>query len=302
MSITMFAGPLVGAVIGYFTNYLAVKMLFRPRHAIKIGGWTVPMTPGVIPKGKSRLARAIGKAVSDNLLTKEDMGEYLLNEKTTGIVVDKVVELLNQDLKDDVIKVTGTTEEEYEEKKNKSIEAIANFMTDEIKKIPLKEKISEVIVEATKEKLAEMAKEGGVMSMVTMMLPEEKIVELAEPMGWKAEKYIEEHAYDYIQPVFHEKVSELENECIMDLINRFGLEDWKIRSEIESIYVGVVNENIGKVLGFLDIATLIENKINAMSVEELETLVLSVMKNELNMIVSLGAVIGFVIGIVNVFI
>ena len=102
--------------------------------------------------------------------------------------------------------------------------------------------------------------------------------------------------------MFHEKVSELENECIMDLINRFGLEDWKIRSEIESIYVGVVNENIGKVLGFLDIATLIENKINAMSVEELETLVLSVMKNELNMIVSLGAVIGFVIGIVNVFI
>ncbi|MBQ9708533.1 MAG: DUF445 family protein, partial [Firmicutes bacterium] len=41
MSITMLAGPLVGAVIGYFTNYLAVKMLFRPRHAIKIGGWTV---------------------------------------------------------------------------------------------------------------------------------------------------------------------------------------------------------------------------------------------------------------------
>jgi len=37
MDLTIIAGPLIGAVIGYFTNYLAVKMLFRPRREIKIG-------------------------------------------------------------------------------------------------------------------------------------------------------------------------------------------------------------------------------------------------------------------------
>ena len=37
-----------------------------------------------------------------------------------------------------------------------------------------------------------------------------------------------------------------------------------------------------------------------MGVKELEELVLSVMKNELNMIINLGALIGFVIGLLNI--
>ena len=50
------------------------------------------------------------------------------------------------------------------------------------------------------------------------------------------------------------------------------------------------------------IREIIENRIAGMSNEALEKLVLSVMKNELGMIVNLGAVIGAVIGILNVFI
>ncbi|MFW5675225.1 MAG: hypothetical protein ACOCNL_02930 [Acetivibrio ethanolgignens] len=49
-------------------------------------------------------------------------------------------------------------------------------------------------------------------------------------------------------------------------------------------------------------ARIIEEKINAMDVKELEVLVLSVMKKELDSILGLGAVIGFVIGMVNIFI
>ena len=37
------------AAIGYFTNYIAIKMLFRPRKELRIGSWRVPFTPGVIP-------------------------------------------------------------------------------------------------------------------------------------------------------------------------------------------------------------------------------------------------------------
>ena len=36
-SIGMIAGPIIGSVIGYGTNYIAVKMLFRPIKPIKIG-------------------------------------------------------------------------------------------------------------------------------------------------------------------------------------------------------------------------------------------------------------------------
>ena len=49
------ARPLVGAVIGYFTNFIAVKMLFFPKREIRVFGKRLPFTPGAIPKGKERL-------------------------------------------------------------------------------------------------------------------------------------------------------------------------------------------------------------------------------------------------------
>ena len=49
----------------------------------------------------------------------------------------------------------------------------------------------------------------------------------------------------------------------------------------------------------MDIAGIVETKIKDMDVEHLEELVLEVMKKELDAIVNLGAVIGFVIGILN---
>ena len=59
--VIMLLPVLVGAVIGYFTNYIAIKMLFRPRKAIKIGSWTLPFTPGVIPRNQARVARACSR-------------------------------------------------------------------------------------------------------------------------------------------------------------------------------------------------------------------------------------------------
>ena len=43
---------IVGAIIGYFTNWLAIKMLFRPHYEKKIFGIKIPFTPGLIPKEK----------------------------------------------------------------------------------------------------------------------------------------------------------------------------------------------------------------------------------------------------------
>ena len=66
-----FAFPVVGAVIGYITNDIAIRMLFRPHQAKYFMGIHIPFTPGIIPKEKSRIAAAIGKAVSENLMNRE---------------------------------------------------------------------------------------------------------------------------------------------------------------------------------------------------------------------------------------
>ena len=60
MNLEILIPPLVGGVIGYITNDIAIKMLFHPRKAIYIGKWKLPFTPGLIPKEKHRVAKSIG--------------------------------------------------------------------------------------------------------------------------------------------------------------------------------------------------------------------------------------------------
>lgn len=71
MELSYIINPIAGAIIGYFTNWLAIKMLFKPHKEKKIFGIHVPFTPGLIPKEKIKLAKSLGKAISENLLTDE---------------------------------------------------------------------------------------------------------------------------------------------------------------------------------------------------------------------------------------
>ncbi len=70
---TYFVPPLAGLVIGYFTNDIAIKMLFRPYRAYRIFGWRIPFTPGLIPQNQPRLARQIAKTIMGSLLTPEEL-------------------------------------------------------------------------------------------------------------------------------------------------------------------------------------------------------------------------------------
>lgn len=71
----------LGAIIGGYTNHLAIKMLFRPHRPIYIGKFQVPFTPGLIPKRRDELAVQLGKMVVDHLLTPEGIGKKLTNEE-----------------------------------------------------------------------------------------------------------------------------------------------------------------------------------------------------------------------------
>ncbi|WP_293444564.1 DUF445 family protein [Persephonella sp.] len=65
--------PLIGAFIGYITNYLAVKMLFRPFEEKRVLGFKLPFTPGLIPKRREEIAVAIANTIEKHLLTKEKL-------------------------------------------------------------------------------------------------------------------------------------------------------------------------------------------------------------------------------------
>jgi len=78
--------PVVGAIIGYVTNAVAIKMLFRPLKEVRLLGRRIPFTPGILPRERHKLADSIGRMVEQELLTSEVLRERLArNEVREGI-------------------------------------------------------------------------------------------------------------------------------------------------------------------------------------------------------------------------
>ena len=75
-----------------------------------------------------------------------------------------------------------------------------------------------------------------------------------------------------------------------------------MREKITAAYRESIVNAVNSALRRINVAQVVEDKINSMSVGELEKGVMQVMKTELNMIVNLGALIGLVIGSINIFI
>lgn len=74
----------IAAAIGYVTNYLAVRMLFHPRREWRIAGRRVPFTPGLIPKRRSDIAAALGRVVSEYLVTADGLKSMLQQPELRG--------------------------------------------------------------------------------------------------------------------------------------------------------------------------------------------------------------------------
>ncbi|WP_171978080.1 MULTISPECIES: DUF445 domain-containing protein [Brasilonema] len=83
--------PIVGGIIGYFTNDIAIKMLFRPYRAIYIGGRKIPFTPGLIPRNQERLAKNVSDTIMGSLLTPQELQKLarrlLQTERIQGAIL-----------------------------------------------------------------------------------------------------------------------------------------------------------------------------------------------------------------------
>ncbi len=66
--------PLISAFIGWVTNWVAIKMLFHPREPKKILGITFH---GIFPKRQQQFAEKLGKLVSAEFLSFDDIEEKI---------------------------------------------------------------------------------------------------------------------------------------------------------------------------------------------------------------------------------
>ena len=294
-------GPIMGAAIGFFTNYLAVKMLFHPYNPIKIGKWTLPFTPGIVPKRKERLAEAVGNAVGNRLFTGEDLKEVLLSDTTKKMFVDTAFNAL--DLAPAFISVdeppqsanslalTYLGDEKWEHLKNR----FTCILTARLLTVTKDLDIGEIIATQMTTALAE--KKAGVLSL---LLNEHTVAAFLPVFTERINAYIDENGEALIENALKKQVDEYTSRPLCELLS-FADED-QIRSIIEATYEKLIGSIGKKFSEFIDVSSIVRSKVEQMDAATLERLCLDVMKNELSAVVNLGGLIGFILGAFNLII
>ncbi|MGI6511249.1 MAG: DUF445 domain-containing protein [Catenisphaera adipataccumulans] len=280
MNLQMWTGPLIGALIGYCTNYIAVKMLFYPRREIRLFGFRLPFTPGAVPKGKARIAKAAGAIVSEQLMSVEDVRSQLIDSPLEKLITDKIRQALQQPLSDWMPADTQPWEKLIAGRIEQTVnEADIHGM--------VQKKASEMIAEKTKGSfVGRLLSDGFGDSMAGMMADE-------------VEKFVAEEGPDYIEQAVHDQVYALRHQSLHELMTDGGLDEDRINERIHMYYRQAVDRYLPTVLETFHVSGMVEEKINAMSVKQVEDLVLMAMNKELTLIIRLGALIGFVLGCIN---
>ena len=299
--VDILAGPLIGALIGYSTNLIAVKMLFRPYKQINIGKWRVPFTPGIVPRRKKKLAEAVGNAVGNRLFTGEDLKELLLSDETKKKIVDTALDAL--DLTPAFIPVdepqqsaaslalTYIGDEKWEFLKERFAKMLALRLVAVTKDIDLGGIIVSQIVPTLSEK------KGG---MLSLFLNEHTMSSFLPIFTEKINAYIDENGEELIENALKNQIEDYTNRPLCELLG--FMDDEQLRCVVEKAYeklIGGIGKNFSELI---DISSVVRAKMEQMDPRELEKLCMSVMKHELSAVVNLGGLIGFILGILNLFI
>lgn len=79
----------IGALIGWMTNVIAIKLMFRPINPIGIKG-TPFVLQGLIPKRKADIAKSIGEVINDELISMEAIVDKVIEDMDKKAVVDMI--------------------------------------------------------------------------------------------------------------------------------------------------------------------------------------------------------------------
>lgn len=326
--------PIVGAIIGYITNDIAIRMLFRPHQAKYILGIKIPFTPGIIPKEKGRIAQAIGSSISTNLMNQEVLEKNLLSDGMLAKLSNAIDEFfatqksnpetlrqfISHFLSEDEISVAS-------ENVNKELTTLIHHKLSDS---TLGTKIAHIAVSHVMQKMqnfgstiGDTLNEGGIGSgggfgkMISRGFESlfgkqakdtasEFISALAEPVEQALGKNINEMLQNNSQEIVGNLIgNEMDNlmDCSMStLLSGKDEQIEQVKNSIIGLYKTVIKDHLPKILETINISKMIESRINEMDMNETERIIFQVMDKELKAIVWLGALLGMIMGCVNLII
>jgi|GEM_PF-5853601 len=114
---------LIGAIIGYVTNAIAIKMLFRPYTEKRLFNIKIPFTPGVIPRQRDKMAKGIANLVANQLFTEDAIKMHLYNEELQNKLKDKIDQTLLK-----LINKENQEKKEIKQENQENIKKIINII------------------------------------------------------------------------------------------------------------------------------------------------------------------------------
>lgn len=322
METSYIIAPLLGGVIGYITNDIAIRMLFRPHTAKYVFGIHIPFTPGIIPKEKGRIAEAIGGVISENLMNKEVLEKYLLSEDMIGKVRSAVKEFITTQQKNQetVACFLGhyLSKEEIATIAQNINQSITKQTYEKLADSAVGEKVAHIAIDHVAQKLTiDGAQEllsgiggalGGLGGMAAGLFGGNIIVKFLGMLREPAEHFLAKNINTMLSDNGEEIVSNMIGGEVDSFLNKPVCKSLEGHEEqlaqavntVESIYRSIITEHLPKILDSIDISKIVRERINEMDVNETEKLIFQIMDKELKAIVWLGALLGLVMGSINI--
>ena len=324
MELSYIIAPLLGGVIGYITNDIAIRMLFRPHKPKYVFGIHIPFTPGIIPKEKGRIAEAVGGVISENLMNKEVLEKYLLSEDMIGKIRSAVEEFIatQQRNNETVVQFLGhyLSKEEIDTIAQNINQSITKQTYEKLADSSVGEKVAHIAIDHVAQKLTiDGAQEllsgiggalGGLGGMAAGLFGGNIVAKFLGMLREPAEHFLAKNINTMLRDNGEEIVSNMIGGEVDNFLNKpvskllEGHEEQLAQAvnTIESIYRSIISEHLPKILQSIDISKIVRERINEMDVKETEKLIFQVMEKELKAIVWLGALLGLVMGSINILI
>ena len=285
------SGPVVGAVIGYITNDIAIRMLFRPHRAVYVFGHRLPFTPGIVPRRKDQLAEILGNAIVEKFFNADDL-EIIFTSGIADPVADALVKLLRSDV---------TPKQIIEDNDNvawEPVEKLEEELCVRIQAAVCLSGLPKTIAHEGLSMAAHLLGDGAASQALISGLG----TNIAPALAHEIEEFVIEHGHEYILPLIRAEARRLCGAPMSELTAQLaGDDDDALHDTLTRLYLRFMSHHVRPIVESINVGGMITEKIVLMSSEEVEDLVLTVVRRELRLVVLFGAFVGAIIGAVNIF-
>lgn len=293
MDVQIITAPLIGGLIGLLTNGIAIKMMFRPLKPVYIGKFRVPLTPGIIPKEKERIARAVGRVVGSDILDDDTIKKALLSDNVHDKINSKMDEILKE------YKEMDISVGEYLENKNhlEMVERMESKASENISEYIRKKMIDAdvgmLIVETAFTEIS------AKLNPMILAIAGNAINSAKAPIALKINNMVDEKAgvmvKEYIDDEYKKIIEYSVGKAVSELDSKYP----ELKEKIWNAYTSFIEKKLKNMLETFDVASVVEQKIIELDIEEMEKLILAIINKELNAIIYLGGVLGIIMGFIN---